>query len=180
MIDFGFVIGSFVPLVLFWIFGDKHLNAVWRGTLGLGVIPAAAVFIWRFNMRRYWVRLTAICIAWFIYDFITYPFGLFSSTVLNSVEPTGTAFTTILGWNVVINLFYMPGTLVGAFAVDWLTPKYTMIAGFVWLHPKRNVFHFNANFTAGGGGSRNGSIKNEPSNTDDQVHINREWGATAK
>ncbi|KAF8525794.1 major facilitator superfamily domain-containing protein [Hysterangium stoloniferum] len=153
MIDFGFVIGSFVPLVLFWIFGDKHLNAVWRGTLGLGVIPAAAVFIWRFNMReptrykkdsmkhakipyflilkRYWVRLTAICIAWFIYDFITYPFGLFSSTVLNSVEPTGTAFTTILGWNVVINLFYMPGTLVGAFAVDWLTPKYTMIAGLL-------------------------------------------------
>jgi len=176
MIDFGFVIGAFVPLVLFWIFGDKHLDAVWRATLGLGVIPAAAVFIWRIKMKeptrykkdsmkhaqipyflilkRYWVRLTAICIAWFIYDFITYPFGLFSSTVLSNVEPAGTAFTTILGWNVVINLFYMPGTLIGAFVVDWLSPKYTMIAGLLlqalfgfvlsgtYTHLKNNIAGF--------------------------------------
>lgn len=119
MIDFGFVISSFVPLVLFWMyaptippflvvgtflltctlsilhrFGNNHLRAVWRLSLGLGVIPALAVLIWRLNMqnpshykkssmrdtripyllviRRYWLNLLAISLTWFIYDFITY------------------------------------------------------------------------------------------------------------
>ncbi len=111
MIDFGFVISSCVPPVLFWMwalplftfwepqcsplglhrFGNNHLRAVWRLSLGLGVIPALAVLIWRLNMqnpshyrknsmrdtripfsiRRYWVNLLAISLTWFIYDFIT-------------------------------------------------------------------------------------------------------------
>ena len=112
MIDFGFVISSFVPVVLFWMwaltslpfgnliaqltlhrFGNDHLRAVWRLSLGLGVIPALAVLIWRLKMqnpshyrknsmrdtqipywlviRRYWVSLLAISLTWFIYDFIT-------------------------------------------------------------------------------------------------------------
>lgn len=153
MIDFGFVIGSFVPLVLFWIFGEKHLNAAWRGSLGLGVIPAAAVFVWRLRMeeptmykkssmkhasipywliiKRYWVNLAAVSFTWFIYDFITYPFGLFSSTILDSVEPSNASLSVIFGWNVVINLFYMPGTLGGAFIVDYLGPKHTQILGLL-------------------------------------------------
>ncbi|KAF8583045.1 MFS Git1p-related glycerophosphoinositol and glycerophosphocholine permease [Ramaria rubella] len=153
MIDFGFVIGAFVPLVLYWIFGPHHLNAVWRGSLGLGVIPAVAVFFWRLKMeeptrfkkdsmknttvpyllilKRYWVRLAAVSVTWFIYDFITYPFGLYSSTVLDSVEPANASLAIVFGWNVVINLFYMPGTLIGAFAVDYFGPKYTMIIGLL-------------------------------------------------
>lgn len=41
------------------------------------------------------------------------------------------ALTVVFGWNVVINLFYMPGTLSGAFAVDYLGPKNTMIVGLL-------------------------------------------------
>ena len=96
MIDVGFVISSFTPLVLFWIFGENHLRAVWRLSLGLGVIPALAVLLWRLRMeeptrykkdsmarakvpywliiKRYWVSLAAISLTWFIYDFITYVF----------------------------------------------------------------------------------------------------------
>ncbi|KAF8501272.1 metabolite transporter [Gautieria morchelliformis] len=156
MIDFGFVIGAFVPLVLWWIFGDKHLNAVWRGSLGLGVIPALAVFIWRLKMeeptrfkkdsmkettvpyllilRRYWVRLAAVSIAWFIYDFISYPFGLYTTTVLGNIVPADASFGVSLGWSVAdrsYSLFYIPGTVVGAFVVDYLGPKYTMIMGLL-------------------------------------------------
>ena len=47
MIDFGFVVAAFVPLVLLWIFGMNHLRAVWRVSLGLGIIPALAVLVWR-------------------------------------------------------------------------------------------------------------------------------------
>lgn len=75
--------------------GESHLRAVWRLSLGLGMIPATAVFAWRYNMqeptrykrdsmknakipyklifKRYWKGLTAISVVWFIYDFIVYP-----------------------------------------------------------------------------------------------------------
>lgn len=67
-------------------FGPNHLRAVWRLSLGLGLIPAVAVFIWRLNMeeptrfkkdsmknakipylliiRRYWKSLAAISATW--------------------------------------------------------------------------------------------------------------------
>ncbi|KAK2463443.1 hypothetical protein APHAL10511_004529 [Amanita phalloides] len=153
MIDLGFVVAAFVPLVLYWIFGPHHLRAVWRLSLGLGVVPALGVFLWRFNMeepvryrkdsmkraripyllviRRYGVSMGALAIAWFIYDFITYPFGLYSSVIVSDITASSTALSVILGWNVVINLFYMPGTIIGAFIVDYLGPKYTMIAGLL-------------------------------------------------
>lgn len=69
MIDWGFVVGAFVPLVLFWMcvspfipsegciltskmysFGSNHLRAVWRLSLGLGFVPAVLVFLWRLKM----------------------------------------------------------------------------------------------------------------------------------
>ncbi|KAG5650407.1 hypothetical protein H0H81_012373 [Sphagnurus paluster] len=153
MIDFGFVVAAFVPLVLYWIFGDNHLRAVWRLSLGLGVVPALLVFLWRLNMdepvrykkdsmkkaripyvlilKRYGSSLAAISFTWFLYDFIVYPFGIYSSTIVDNITGDTKSLTVIFGWNVVINLFYMPGALVGAFVVDYLGPKYTMITGLL-------------------------------------------------
>jgi MFS family permease len=153
MIDVGFVIGAFVPLVLFWIFGNNHLRAVWRLSLGLGVVPAVAVFLWRLRMeeskrykrdsmkhvripyglvvKRYWRSLFGISLAWFIYDFIVYPFGLYSSTITDAITGNSSSLTIVFGWSVVINLFYIPGTVVGAFVVDLLGPKVTMITGLL-------------------------------------------------
>lgn len=37
--------------------------------------------------------------------------------------------TTIFGWNTVINLFYLPGSIAGSFVSDKLGPKYTLILG---------------------------------------------------
>ena len=64
--DFGFVIAAFVPLVCLWIFGENHLEPVWRVSLGLGVIPAVAVFIWRLRKANnllvgYWLLTSDIC-----------------------------------------------------------------------------------------------------------------------
>ncbi|KAI0370362.1 metabolite transporter [Pilatotrama ljubarskyi] len=151
MIDVGFVVAAFVPLVLFWIFGENHLRAVWRLSLGLGMIPALAVLIWRLRMeeptrykkdsmahakvpylliiRRYWVRLAAISITWFIYDFITYPFGLYSSTVTNTITGGNDSLTVVFGWSVVINLFYIPGTVGGAFVITGLLCQ--AVIGFI-------------------------------------------------
>ncbi|TRM64448.1 major facilitator superfamily domain-containing protein [Schizophyllum amplum] len=153
MIDFGFVIGAFVPLVLYWIFGNDHMRAAWRGSLALGTIPAVLVFVWRLNMdeperykkdsmkhakipymlvlKRYGFQLAAISFTWFLYDFIVYPFGLYSSTVVDNITGGATALSVVFGWNVVINIFYLPGTLIGAFIVDYLGPKNTMIFGLI-------------------------------------------------
>jgi len=82
-------------------------------------------------LKRYWKGLAAISATWFLYDFITYPFGLYSTTVVDSVTGGATALSTVFGWGVVINLFYMPGTIIGAFIVDYMGPKYTMIFGLL-------------------------------------------------
>jgi len=82
-------------------------------------------------IKRYWPGLAALSLSWFIYDFITYPFGLYSSTIVNNITGGSSALSVVYGWSVIINLFYMPGTLIGAFVVDYLGPKNTMILGLL-------------------------------------------------
>ncbi|KAG1859191.1 major facilitator superfamily domain-containing protein [Suillus tomentosus] len=134
------------------LFGDNHLRAIWRLSLGLGVVPATGVFFWRLRMeepnrykrdsmkhvripyrlviKRYWRGLLGISLAWFIYDFITY-FVLYSSTITDTVTGGNSSLTVVFGWSVVINLFYIPGTVIGAFFVDLMGPKATMITGLL-------------------------------------------------
>ncbi|KAG5725573.1 putative metabolite transport protein, partial [Termitomyces sp. T112] len=150
---FGFAIASFVPWVLYLIFGPDHLRAVWRLSLGLGVVPALAVLLWRLNMdepvryksdsmrdtripyklvfRRYWASLIAISVVWFILDIIVYPFSIYASTILNNITGGSQDLKIIFGWNVVINLFYCPGAVIGSLVVDHIGPKWTLIIGFL-------------------------------------------------
>ncbi|KAH3678344.1 hypothetical protein WICMUC_001577 [Wickerhamomyces mucosus] len=150
MIDFGFVVSAFVPMVLLWICTPKHLTPVWRITLGLGAIPPISLFILRLYytegetfsktrfkkvsvpysrvVRFYWFRLLTVSLIWFIYDFSAYAFGLFSSYVIANLYDS-TDLYQVFGWNVVFNLFYMPGAFLGAFASDYLGPRLTLIIG---------------------------------------------------
>ncbi|CAK7897795.1 major glycerophosphoinositol permease Git3p [[Candida] anglica] len=154
MIDLGFVVSAFVPLVLLWIFSEKHYTAIWRLTLGLGAIPPISLFFMRmkiaegesfkkmnFNnkenkasvpylliLKFYWFRLAVVSIIWFIYDFSAYSFGIYSSFILENVVPDGSVYKT-WGWNVVFNLFYMPGAILGALAADYIGPRLTLAIG---------------------------------------------------
>ena len=152
MIDLGFVVSSFVPMVLLWIFSPRHLTAVWRLTLGLGVFPPLILFFLRlkitegdqfkkmnFNNKKskfplwliikfYWFRLLVVSLIWFIYDFSAYSFGIFSSYILAQIIPDGDLYKTF-GWNVVFNLFYIPGAFLGALAADYLGPRLTLGTG---------------------------------------------------
>ncbi|KAF8887080.1 major facilitator superfamily domain-containing protein [Infundibulicybe gibba] len=170
MIDAGSVIASFMPLVIIWILGDNHPNATWRVSLALGVVPALCVFLWRYNMeespryktdsmkyasipytlilRRYGVRLVAISSVWFLYDFIGYPFAIYTSGILNKywsprdpamkvaksiISLTGgsDSLHVIFGWNIIVNMFLLPGAFSGAFMVDYFGAKNTLIIGLV-------------------------------------------------
>lgn len=151
MIDLGFVAATLVAFILYNIFGDNHLEWVWRLTLGLGAIPPLAVLFFRFRMRepehyrkgairknvpwmliirKYWVRLTAVCISWFIYDWVSYPAGLYSSYFVSRIVPDNNLYQS-LGWSCLINAFYLPGTIIGALVTDRLGPKNTMIIGLL-------------------------------------------------
>ncbi|CDK24473.1 unnamed protein product [Kuraishia capsulata CBS 1993] len=150
MIDMGFVVSAFVPMVMLWICGPNHLTPVWRVTLGLGAIPPLSLFLMRLKFKEgeaftktnfkgvrvpygaiikfYWFRLIIVAVIWWIYDFSVYAFGIYSSTILAEIIPDGDLYKTF-GWNVVINLFYIPGAFLGALAADYIGPRLCLAVG---------------------------------------------------
>ncbi|EMG46331.1 GIT3 Major glycerophosphoinositol permease GIT3 [Candida maltosa Xu316] len=153
MIDTGFVVSAFVPFVLIWIFTEKHLRALWRVTIGLGVIPPLTLFFLRLKMsdsssfeklhmknvryrdypwwlivKFYWFRLAIVSIIWFIYDFSAYSFGTFNSIIIDEIIPDAPIWQQ-WGWSVVFNLFYIPGSFLGAYAADYIGPRLTLASG---------------------------------------------------
>ncbi|GMM33486.1 hypothetical protein DASC09_008110 [Saccharomycopsis crataegensis] len=151
-IDSGFVISSFVPMVLLWICTPKHLTPVWRITIGIGAIWPMILLCFRTTLKEnenyqktrfkkaripyfhiikfYWFRLFVVSAIWFIYDFSVYAFGIYSSYIIKLIIPDGDLYKTF-GWNVVLNLFYIPGSFVGAIASDYFGPRLTLFVGLV-------------------------------------------------
>ncbi|EHK98943.1 putative metabolite transport protein [Glarea lozoyensis 74030] len=145
MIDWGFVIGAFVP------YFDNHLRAVWRISLGLGVVPPLVLLWLRLKLKEpeefkkesmknakipyglvlkyYGPRLFVVSLIWFIYDFSTYSFGIFSSTILSNILPSTASLAQSFGWNTVINLFYIPGAMLGSLFSDFVGPRYALVIG---------------------------------------------------
>lgn len=89
-IDWGFVIGAFVPYILVLIFTENHMRAIWRVALGLGVVPPIILLLMRLKLQEpeefkresmkhvkipyglvlkyYWFRLCVVGLIWFLYD----------------------------------------------------------------------------------------------------------------
>jgi len=60
---------------------------------------------------------------------VTYPFGIFSSTIISQLNPNDSVVQNI-GYGTVVNLFYLPGCIAGGFLMDWVGRKQTMTLGF--------------------------------------------------
>ncbi|KAJ0104324.1 mfs phospholipid transporter git1 [Diaporthe amygdali] len=151
MIDWGFVIGAFVPYVVAAACHNGHYSTVWRTSLGIGVVFPMFLFALRLfvkepeastknsmryaktpyllSLKMYGWRLFVVSLIWFIYDFSAYSFGIYSTTILTTLYKNSAPLTTVFGWNTVINLFYIPGTMLGAPASDWLGPRYALALG---------------------------------------------------
>lgn len=102
-------------------------------------IPYGLVF------RYYGFRLLVVSMIWFLYDvrsaphtyrlssdkpqFSSYSFGIYSPTIVNGIIGTNASLATTFGWNVVINLFYIPGAMGGSFLSDWIGPRYALASG---------------------------------------------------
>lgn len=60
----------------------------------------------------------------------TYPFGIFGSTIISTLNPND-SLTQTIGYGTVLNCFYLPGTLIGGLLMDKIGRKQTMTLGFV-------------------------------------------------
>ncbi|KAG0090998.1 Plasma membrane permease, mediates uptake of glycerophosphoinositol and glycerophosphocholine [Podila epicladia] len=149
MIDLGFVFAALVPLILS-VAGCSY-EVIWRTSFAIGVLPPLSVLYFRLRMtnseifrknsikrnvpyvliaKRYWRHLIGTGGSWFIYNFITYPFGIFSGTILDTAIGTNGTFTQIASWSCLLNFLYMPGCVLGAVSADTVGRKRTMALGF--------------------------------------------------
>lgn len=144
-IDFGFVVAAFVPMIVVLCTGEDHLRAAWRICLGLGILPPLSLLWLRFKLtepesykrgtmaktktpwllviKYYWYRLFIVSVIWFIYDFSSYSIGILGSTLLTNLLGDDSKLWVSFGWNTLLNLFYMPGCIFGAFLSDWIGPR---------------------------------------------------------
>ncbi|TWU72071.1 hypothetical protein ED733_003522 [Metarhizium rileyi] len=150
-IDMGFVLAGVVALVVLAAYSWNVSDGVWRVGFGLGIVLPVVLLFFRLRLvdstqyqkhamkqhipywlviKRYWKPMLGTSLAWFMYDFVTYPFGIFGSTVIATLNPNDSLMENI-GYGTVLNLFYIPGTLIGGILMDKIGRKQTMTLGFV-------------------------------------------------
>ena len=151
--NLGYCLGALVPLILLLCVHQRQekYELVWRLSFALGMVPPLVIFGFRMKIRlttaflkssmtkqkvpyvlivkKYWRRLLAGGWTWFIYNWISIPFGVFSSTVVSKVN-ADQSLVKNLGWGILINSFYLPGPFIGGLLVDTIGRKQTMALGF--------------------------------------------------
>lgn len=68
-------------------------------------------------------------LVWFVYDFSTYSFTIYSSKWVSIILGDNSDLWRSFGFSTVINVFYLPGSFIGAFVSDWLGPRHTLVLG---------------------------------------------------
>ncbi|KAL6714290.1 glycerophosphoinositol permease [Lecanora helva] len=150
-IDIGIVASSFVPMIVVLACTESHLRAAWRICLGLGVIPPLSLIYLRLKLNEpeefnretmkdtktpwwlvikfYWFRLTIVSLIWFIYDFSSYSFSIYSSAWLSIILGKSAPIWKSFGWTTLVNVFYLPGAIGGAFLSDFIGPRLALTIG---------------------------------------------------
>ncbi|PPR00651.1 hypothetical protein CVT24_000874 [Panaeolus cyanescens] len=78
-------------------------------------------------IKRYWRSLIGTCGAWFLYDFITFPNGVFSGTIIASIIPDGNIKRTA-EFQLLLGTIALPGVIVGALLCNPLGRRNTVLA----------------------------------------------------
>jgi MFS family permease len=86
---------------------------------------------WMLVIRFYYARLMVVSIIWFIYDFSAYSFGIYAPVILGNLLGESAPLWKNFAWNILINFFYMPGCIAGAFTADRLGPRKTLAIGII-------------------------------------------------
>ncbi|UNI22740.1 hypothetical protein JDV02_008603 [Purpureocillium takamizusanense] len=150
----GYVWGGLVVLLLLLCVGQEESKyyIVWRTAFALGAVAPVSIIWFRMRMavatayrkssmrkqrvpyllalKRYYRPLIGSASCWFLYNWISIPFGIFSSTIITRSNPEGTLVKNI-GWGVLINCFYIPGPFIGGYLSDKIGRRQTMALGFL-------------------------------------------------
>ncbi|TFY80480.1 hypothetical protein EWM64_g3532 [Hericium alpestre] len=150
VLSFGGPLAVSVFLIVLSIAGEDHLPTVWRVCFGIGIVLPLTVLIFRLRMlssllykksamkhhvpywlvlKCYWRPLIGTCGAWFLYDFVTFPNGVFSGTIISSVIHNG-SIKRIAEWQLLLGAIALPGVFVGAYLCNPLGRRNTMMLGF--------------------------------------------------
>ncbi|EGN96629.1 hypothetical protein SERLA73DRAFT_184737 [Serpula lacrymans var. lacrymans S7.3] len=150
VLSFGGPLAVSVFLIAISAAGENHLETVWRVCFGIGILLPLTVFFFRLRMlssklyrkgaikhrvpyvlviRRYWKALIGTCGAWFLYDFVTFPNGVFSGAIISSVIHNSDIKQTA-EWQLLLGTIALPGVFVGALLCNRLGRRNTMILGF--------------------------------------------------
>ncbi|KAK9320224.1 major facilitator superfamily domain-containing protein [Lipomyces orientalis] len=149
---FGGPLAISIFLIVLSAAGQTHLSTVWRVCFGIGCIFPLTVFYFRIKMatsylykkgairknvpyllvlKYYWKTLIGTCGAWFLYDFITFPNGVFSATILASIVPDAATNLRKTGeWQLLLGTIALPGVVVGAILCNRIGRRATMMVGF--------------------------------------------------
>jgi MFS family permease len=68
-------------------------------------------------------------LIWFIYDFSSYSFSIYSSEYLAIIIGDSAPLWKTFGWTTLTYCFYLPGSALGAYASDWIGPRNTLALG---------------------------------------------------
>ncbi|KAF9229401.1 MFS Git1p-like glycerophosphoinositol permease [Gyrodon lividus] len=150
VLSFGGPLAVSVFLIVLSAAGENHLQTVWRVCFGFGILLPLTVLAFRLRMlssklyrkgaikrgvpywlviKRYWRALVGTCGAWFLYDFVTFPNGVFSGTIISSVIHNSDIKKTA-EWQLLLGAIALPGVFVGAWLCNRLGRRNTMILGF--------------------------------------------------
>lgn len=150
VLSFGGPLAVSVFLIVLSAAGSNHLETVWRVSFGIGILLPLTVFYFRMRMlspklyrdsaikrrvpywlilKRYWRPLIGTCGAWFLYDFVTFPNGVFSGTILAEVIKDGSIKSTA-EWQLLLGAIALPGVFVGALLCNPFGRRNTMMLGF--------------------------------------------------
>ncbi|MCJ1282393.1 Plasma membrane permease, mediates uptake of glycerophosphoinositol and glycerophosphocholine [Xylographa opegraphella] len=149
-LSFGGPLAVIVFLIVISAAGQNHLSTVWRVCFGIGCLLPLTVFYFRLRMlnsklyrrgaikrrvpyllviRYYWKSLIGTCGAWFLYDFVTFPNGVFSGVIISSVVPNADIIKTA-EYQLLLGSIALPGVLIGAWLCNRLGRKNVMMLGF--------------------------------------------------
>lgn len=155
MLSFGTPFACILYLIVFEAAGglQANLSTVWRTVFGISCVPPLAVFYFRLKMlnsqlyrkgaiqhnvphlltiKYYWKSLIGTAGAWFLYDFITFPNGVFSGQIISSVVSVKgkELVRKTAEYQLLLGTIALPGCVVGALLVNHLGRRNTMILGF--------------------------------------------------